>query len=220
MRSHCTKIKRPATLPLVCAVVLCVAFSTALAATVEWHLLGDPGTPPPTSFVTTPAILTPADTISFVSPVDGKIYQNAEAAADICGNPLISVDVTNQIVAVNFTPPLDEPIPGPFLVSGIDGQFGPIGAGTWQFLVFSNSGALIFSTNFSVANPSLGIVLAGKQVVLSWAVWASNYVLQTAADLSSGSWRNVTNGISTNGASCIFTNTVGGQAAYFRLQEQ
>jgi uncharacterized repeat protein (TIGR03803 family) len=72
----------------------------------------------------------------------------------------------------------------------------------------------------SLPAPSLGIAPAGSQIVLSWPASASNYVLQTAADLSSGSWSNITNGVFTSGTNYVLTNTVSNQAAFFRLQQE
>jgi hypothetical protein len=223
VRCELDTIVRPQATPrFLCAALVCVAFSTTPAATVEWHYIGDPpiGSPPPSSFVTSPAAPVFGETISFVSPTDGKTYLNADFAADVCGDPLISVDSTNRLVTVTFTPPQHEAVPGPFFVSGINGQFEPLNVGPWGFQVFSNSGALIFSTNFTVAGPSLGVALNGQQVALSWPAMASNYVLQTATDLSTGSWSNITNAVTTTGTNYVFTNAMSGQAAYFRLKYQ
>jgi uncharacterized repeat protein (TIGR03803 family) len=68
--------------------------------------------------------------------------------------------------------------------------------------------------------PSLGIAQAVNQVVISWPAWAANYALQTAPDLSSGSWSNLTSGIITDGTNYLFTNTPASQTAFFRLQQQ
>jgi len=206
-----------------CVAILCSLFCSASAATVEWHYLGTPSEDqaPPNSLVITPAAPNSTNNISFVAPIDGKKYLNSIAAGDACGNPIISVVSNSHLITVTFTPRLDEFIPNyAALVSGIDGKFGPLAAGTWGFEVFSNSGALISSNSFTVTGPVLGIELAGNQVILSWPALTSNYVLQTATDLSSGSWRNITNGIANNGASFIFTNSIANQTAYFRLQEQ
>ncbi len=68
--------------------------------------------------------------------------------------------------------------------------------------------------------PLLKIAAASHQVVISWPAWASGYEFQAAANLSSGSWSNIINGIGTVGTNCVFTNTLSNQAAYFRLQHQ
>jgi hypothetical protein len=194
----------------------------APTATVEWHLLetGLGYTPPPSSFVISPVDPNTADTISFVAPAEGEGGMNYFAAADTYGNPAISVDSTNRTVSVTFSAPLDEPIPNVVLpVSGVDGQIGPLKAGTWVFEILTNA------YTFNVAGPSLGITPAGNQVVISWTASGSNLVLQAATDLSTGNWSNVTTGITTNavapnGITYVFTNAVSSQAAYFRLKQQ
>jgi uncharacterized repeat protein (TIGR03803 family) len=80
----------------------------------------------------------------------------------------------------------------------------------------SGEDGTIFALTLPV--PSLGIVPSGNQIVISWPASAANYILQTSADLSSGSWNDVPNGIFTNGNNCVLTNTAGSQAAFFRLQ--
>ena len=64
--------------------------------------------------------------------------------------------------------------------------------------------------NINLVNPST--------VVVSWPSSATNYTLQTNANLSSGSWGNVTSGISTVSTNDVFTNTVSGNPDFFRLQ--
>jgi uncharacterized repeat protein (TIGR03803 family) len=76
----------------------------------------------------------------------------------------------------------------------------------------------VFSLTLPV--PSLGISATGDQVVISWPASVPNYVLQTASDLSSGSWSNITSGIATVGTNYVFTNDATGQTAFFRLQQQ
>jgi uncharacterized repeat protein (TIGR03803 family) len=68
--------------------------------------------------------------------------------------------------------------------------------------------------------PALGIAPAGNQVVISWPGWEGNFVLQTANDLSSGIWSNITNGIITDGTNYFFTSAVTSPNAYFHLLQQ
>jgi uncharacterized repeat protein (TIGR03803 family) len=67
--------------------------------------------------------------------------------------------------------------------------------------------------------PPLGIAPAGDQVLLSWPIWAPNYDLQTAADLSSPNWSNVTDGFITDGTNYYFATSMTNPAAYYRLQQ-
>jgi hypothetical protein len=69
------------------------------------------------------------------------------------------------------------------------------------------------------AQPQLIIMPSGNTVALYWPTSASGYVLQSTASLSSGSWSNITNGIGTIGSYYAFTNTAGGNAAFFRLKQ-
>jgi hypothetical protein len=216
-REYGRNTKRQTLHYFLCAAVLCVAFSFTQAATVEWYFLGTYPTaaPPPTSFVIAPATPTIADTISFIAPANGDVYLNGNAAADAYGNPLISVDFTNRTIAVTFTAHLDEAIPNiVWPVSGVNGQFGPLDAGTWTFDVVTNS------YTFNVSGPPLGIALAGNQIVLSWTDLASIYALQVTTNLSAGSWIDVTNGITTNGTNCLFTTAASSQTAFYRLRQQ
>jgi len=206
-------IKSHATRRFLCTAVLCVAFSLAQAETVEWHFLNY--LPPPASFVITPASPAIGETINFVSPANGEVYLNSIAAADAFGNPLLSVDSVNLIVTVTFTPPLNEPIPNiADPVGGVDGNFVPLNTGTWSFQILSNS------FTFTVTGPSLEIVSASNQILISWTALVPDYILQTSTNLSAGSWNNITNGISNNGTNYVFTNSVSSQAAFYRLKQQ
>jgi uncharacterized repeat protein (TIGR03803 family) len=66
----------------------------------------------------------------------------------------------------------------------------------------------------------LEIVPAGNHIVLSWPTWAPNCVLQVTTNLTSGSWSNLLIVTNMVGGNYIFTNTVSGNTAFFRLQGQ
>jgi uncharacterized repeat protein (TIGR03803 family) len=117
-------------------------------------------------------------------------------------------DFTNLYV---FTGGSDGSLPDELILSG-NTLYGTASYGG------SGSDGTIFALTLPV--PSLGIAPAGNQIVLSWPASAPNFVLQTAPVLTTGSWSNITNGIFTNGPICVLTNTVGTQAAFFRLQQQ
>ncbi len=153
-----------------------VAGATTQTATAEWHSLESLGLPSmelliPTSLALSPATPTITNRISFVSPANGLTYLNSIAAEAEFGAPLISVDSTNRTITVTFTPPLDEAIPQiVFPAGGVDGEFGPLAAGTWTFQVLTNS------YTFTVAGGSpLAIAPVGKQIVVSWPTAATNY---------------------------------------------
>lgn len=73
----------------------------------------------------------------------------------------------------------------------------------------------------SASSPALQILLVANQVVLSWSITATNYVLETTPTLGSGaSWAALTNGIALSGENYFLTNDVGPGPAFFRLRSQ
>jgi hypothetical protein len=98
-------------------------------------------------------------------------------------------------------------------------------SGAYEYAIINNQGQYIstggqaFTLLGTATPPSLEISQAGGQIVVSWSISASNYVLQTTSNPSFGSWTNITIGIGTNGASYAYTNPTSGNMAYFRLQE-
>ena len=76
-------------------------------------------------------------------------------------------------------------------------------------------------TPVSVPSPTLQIARAAGQVVLSWPVAASNYVIETTTYLQpSPSWTAVTSGIVLVGTNLVFTNSPSAAPAFFRLHKQ
>ena len=61
--------------------------------------------------------------------------------------------------------------------------------------------------------------LIGGQLVLSWPITATNYVLQTKSPLTSVSWTPITTGIFVVGTNYVKTNSVPGPSAYYRLRK-
>jgi hypothetical protein len=55
-------------------------------------------------------------------------------------------------------------------------------------------------------------------VVVSWPTSAAGFGLQTSSNLLKGSWIDISSGIFTVGTNHVLTNTIGGKAAFFRLQ--
>jgi uncharacterized repeat protein (TIGR03803 family) len=82
----------------------------------------------------------------------------------------------------------------------------------------SGGSGTVFALNLTV--PTLAIALTGNQVVISWPVAAANYVLQTATNLATGSWSNLTNGIFIDGTNYILTTNINNRTAFFQLQQQ
>lgn len=107
---------------------------------------------------------------------------------------------------------------------GADGglpQAAPILFGNTLYGTASAGGDFGSGTVFSLTLPpvplALGKVLAGNQIILSWPVSATNYVLQTSRDLTSGSWTDITSGIGMVAGNYVFTNAISG-VAFFRLK--
>jgi predicted metal-binding protein/uncharacterized membrane protein len=94
---------------------------------------------------------------------------------------------------------------------------GDLGEGIYGATVFS-----LMITNITAQSNSpvfLDIKLANLgNVVVSWPSSATNYNLQVNTNLSSESWSNVINGITTAGGNFVLTNPVNGKASFFRLQ--
>jgi len=85
----------------------------------------------------------------------------------------------------------------------------------------SGGGSSFYGTVFALTlTPSLGIVLAGNQVIVSWPTWAPNFTLQITTNLSSGAWGEVTNAASIVSGNYVVTNAVSGNIMFFRLEGQ
>jgi hypothetical protein len=70
----------------------------------------------------------------------------------------------------------------------------------------------------ATAPPALAIAGSAGEVLLSWPLSASAFVLQTSPTLSSGGvWSPLTNGVSIFGNSFVLTNNPTGAAAFYRL---
>ena len=176
---------------LACAAAWCGGQASAAEATVQWHHVTNGF--PPTVFALNPADPTTTNVISFVAPTDGKIYGNDCFAWASNGNPAITVDSTNQTITVSFSmPPTNYVCPFIFLpVEGVDGQFGPLSAGTWGFDILRNS------YRFSVAEAPLPLSIQAlsnsSTFQLDWSVSGEAFVLEFSDGLAPGNWQVVTN---------------------------
>ncbi len=93
---------------------------------------------------------------------------------------------------------------------------GYLGEGMYSATSFS---LLITGTGTPPSQPILTIERIGASTVtVSWPAAAGNFNLQTSPTLASGSWTDVTSGITTIGANFVLTTTVGGNTAFYRLQ--
>ena len=68
--------------------------------------------------------------------------------------------------------------------------------------------------------PSLQVSASGNQIVLSWPLWATNYVLEmSAAAGPAGSWTATTNAAAVSGQSLVATNPTSTPSAFYRLRQ-
>jgi uncharacterized repeat protein (TIGR03803 family) len=120
----------------------------------------------------------------------------------------MNTDGTEFTNLYNFTGGSDGSLPDALLLSG-NTLYGTASYGG------SSGDGTVFALTLPL--PTLVIAPTADQLVISWPASAPNFVLQTAPDLSSGSWSSITNGIATNGPNCVLTNSLSSQAAFFRL---
>lgn len=68
---------------------------------------------------------------------------------------------------------------------------------------------------------SLQSTLSANELVLSWSLMASNYVLEASSSLSAeAAWTPLTNGVMVSGESFTLTNAPGTSVAFYRLRKQ
>ena len=68
--------------------------------------------------------------------------------------------------------------------------------------------------------PSLQVSASGSQIVLSWPLWATNYVLETSTAAGpAASWTATTNAVAVSGQSLVATNPMSTLSAFYRLRK-
>ncbi|HZI33528.1 MAG TPA: choice-of-anchor tandem repeat GloVer-containing protein, partial [Candidatus Binatia bacterium] len=83
-----------------------------------------------------------------------------------------------------------------------------------------NGGSFGVGTIFSLSLiPSLEITSNGNHVLLSWPTWSPYFGLQISTNLGFPIWNNITEGIEITDDKFIFTNTIKGGSAFFRLKQ-
>jgi hypothetical protein len=69
--------------------------------------------------------------------------------------------------------------------------------------------------------PSVQVIASGNQIVTSWPLWATNFVLETSAAASpAASWTATTNAVAVSGQSLVATNPVSTPSAFYRLRQR
>jgi len=130
--------------------ILCLISSQAFGASVTW-IYGQQPTRPSTWTVdpNNPGI---SDTITFSGPLD-LIYGNScSASVSLGGTPQITVDHGNKEVELWLQGPAPDQCILIFQpVSGLQGDFGPLAAGSWTFKC--TVPAIAFNLSFTVGTP-------------------------------------------------------------------
>lgn len=68
------------------------------------------------------------------------------------------------------------------------------------------------------APPSLQITTSTNQIILSWPIWAGDFVLEAASALSTNStWIPMTNGVTASVNNFVLTNNIGTASSFYRL---
>jgi hypothetical protein len=68
-----------------------------------------------------------------------------------------------------------------------------------------------------IPRPQCSVFRSGRNVVVGWSANLPTFQLQSAANLSSGTWTSVTNAPVLEGASLTVTLPTAGGAQFFRL---
>jgi len=194
-----------------------VGQASASEAIVQWHVVTNGS--PTVAFALIPANPTTTNVISFVAPTDGKAYINYCLAAVVNGNPAITVDVTNQIITVSFSPPpTNVACPEIVLpVDGVEGQFGPLTAGTWVFDILQN--AYMFNVTEVPLLLSIRALTNSSALQLEWPVSGDTFALEYNDNLAQGNWQAVTNPatiLSNRNTVQIYADSV---SRFFRLRQ-
>jgi hypothetical protein len=62
---------------------------------------------------------------------------------------------------------------------------------------------------------------SGNQIVTSWPLWATNFVLETSTAAGpTASWTATTNAVAVSGQSLVATNPVSTPSAFYRLRQR
>lgn len=127
-------------------VLMCLISAQALAVSVTWI----DGVNPPAAWTIDPNQPGTSDVISFSGPLDFPFHPsscNAEGA--LGGTPQISVDSLAREVTLSFVGPPPQGCGAIWApVSGLQGEFGPLAAGSWTFR--STSAQIPFNIPFTV----------------------------------------------------------------------
>lgn len=189
---------------------------------VQWHNVNYPNPIAPPSFAISPRTATSLDRLSFVASTDGILYPNSCYASAAKGDPGITVDTTNKVVAVSFSDPVtNKACPNIYFpVMGVDGQVGPLPSGVWIFRLIQHEGTNVFP--FVVADvtrvPLSIAATAAKQLRLSWPNGGIPLAVEFNSDLTSTNWQAVTNKPVFSGDAYTIEIPQSAETRFFRLR--
>jgi subtilisin family serine protease len=102
----------------------------------------------------------------------------------------------------------------------------PAGETTRRLLIASDDadenpypGGVFVTVTNGIAAPTLQITRVGNQILLSWPATASGFDLRSTHDLSGGGWGIVSGAPAVIGGRFFVTNTITGDARFYRLQK-
>jgi subtilisin family serine protease len=108
----------------------------------------------------------------------------------------------------------------------VDPSLVPSGETTRRLLVASDDldenpypGGVFVTVTNGVARPTLQATHVGNRILLSWPTNASGFLLRSTANLSSGGWAAVSPSPVAVGGRFFVTNTITGNARFYRLQK-
>ncbi len=143
----------------------------------------------------------PNPNCGLVQASDGKLYGRTQSGG------IFSLDTNGANFSVFSTPNYNSTSP---LIQGNDGTL---------FGTFSRDINPPYLGSVFALPINLHISVVGSNVIVSWPTWATGYhnTLQTNGSVSANGWAALTNGILTVTNNFVVTNTMTGNAGFFRL---
>ncbi len=94
-------------------------------------------------------------------------------------------------------------------------------AGTYPVYIKIQSSLGAAATVIATASvpPSLSLITAGGNSLVTWPAWATDYQLYSAGDLAGSAWQVVSNYSALIGYNCVVTNSPTNAAGFFRLKK-
>lgn len=173
-------------------------FNAQAQTSVRWHVITLTTNSQPVTFAVSPVNPTTTNTISFVAPTGSRSYINSCYASVAVGDPVLTIDATNQMITVSFSPVTNTLCPNIALpVSGVDGKLGLLKSGTWVFSILTNT--YTFNVVEAPLRLSIRALSAPSSFQFEWPVSADSFGLEFTDNLATGMWQELTNAPATVG---------------------